>query len=49
MEIKLECGRCKTGFTIQENKSEVKCPMCGYSKQDVFENKLPEGKKILKG
>ena len=45
---KIECGRCKTAFAINPAKT-VQCPMCGFNKQDVFEGKLPEGRKILKG
>lgn len=55
---KIECGRCKSAFSIKTEAKfgpepyiafNIQCPLCGYSKKDVFEGKLPEGKKILKG
>ena len=48
VEDKIECGRCKTAFSVKEDKA-VQCPMCGYNKKDVMEGKLPEGKRVLKG
>ncbi len=46
--MKIRCGKCNTEWTIEQDKKQ--CPFCGFSKQDVLENnKLPEGKKVLKG
>lgn len=53
--LKIKCGRCQSEFETPplpfaspEAKSKVACPLCGYSRQDVTENKKDK-KTILKG
>lgn len=53
--MRIKCGRCGCEFDFQSGQvslsgpaPECKCPMCGYSKQDVQEaNK--GSKKVLNG
>ena len=50
MDSKIKCGRCQSEFALQTVLGKVqpaKCPLCGYSAQDVRESKN-ESKQVLK-